>query len=294
MNCDEVRPHLRGFVKDRLDPTLRGVGTHLEGCASCTSAAREEFALDELLVQRLPRFAAPSSLNRRLGLMVGQPGPARLTPRRWTRALAPAMAAAIAVGLAGLLLRGADRSGESSRLTSELVNDHLRVLASQHPIEIQSGGSHQVKPWFEGRLDFAPVVPTPEGGDLTLRGGSVGYVFDRKAAVLVYGLRLHLVTLFVFRADGLAWPGAGDGQQGSPRLDERSARGFHVVLWRDSDLGYALVSDAEPTELGELAARVASPTAAPRAQAAAESFRADQGGRSIGAQHPAAPGPVTR
>jgi anti-sigma factor RsiW len=263
MNCEEVRAHLRGFVNDRLDPTLRGVGAHLDACASCTRAERTERALDELLEQRLPRFAAPSALSRRLGLLVGQPVPPRAASRRRTRALAPAMAA-VAVGLAGLLLlRGATRSGESSSLTSELVNDHLRVLASQHPIEIESGGSHQVKPWFEGKLDFAPVVP-PGAGELTLRGGSVGYVFDRKAAVLVYGLRLHLVTLLVFRADGLPWPGAGDGQRGPLQLDERSARGFHVVLWRRGDLGYALVSDAEPTELGELAAHVASATAAPR------------------------------
>ncbi len=265
MNCEEVRTHLRDFVKHRLDPTLRGgVGAHLEGCASCTRAERTEHALDELLEQRLPRFASPPSLNRRLGLLVRRPALARAAPRRWTRALAPAMAAALAVGLGGLLLRGADRSGDSASLTSELVNDHLRVLASQHPVEIESGGSHQVKPWFEGKLDFAPVVPAPEGGELTLRGGSVGYVFDRKAAVLVYRLRLHVVTLLVFRADGLEWPGAGDRQRGPPQLDGRSARGFHVVLWRSGGLGYALVSDADPAELGEVAARVAAATAAPQ------------------------------
>ena len=265
MNCEEVRTHLPDFVKHRLDPTLRGgVGTHLEDCASCTRAERTEHALDELLDQRLPRFAAPPSLNLRLGLLVRRPAPARAAPRRWMRALAPAMAAALAVGLGGLLLpRGADRSGDSANLTSELVNDHLRVLASQHPIEIESGGSHQVKPWFEGKLDFAPVVPAPEGGELTLQGGSVGYVFDRKAAVLVYRLRLHVVTLLVFRADGLAWPAAADRQGGPTKVDERSARGFHVLLWRSGGLGYALVSDADPAELGGIAERVAAATAAP-------------------------------
>ena len=207
MNCEEVRTHLREFVKHRLDPALRsGVGAHLGGCASCSRAERTEHALDELIEQRLPRYAAPATLQRRLGLLVGRPAPERAAPRRWTRALAPAMAAALAVGLGGVLLqRGVSRSGDAS-LTSELVNDHLRVLASQHPIEIESGGGHQVKPWFEGKLDFAPVVPVPEGDELTLKGGSLGYVFDRKAAVLVYGLRLHVVTLLVFRADGLDWP----------------------------------------------------------------------------------------
>ncbi len=266
MNCEEVRPHLRDWVKHRLDPTLRADGgAHLEGCTSCARAEQTEHALDELLDQRLPRFAAPPSLNRRLGLLVRRPAPARAAPRRWTRAVAPAAAAALAVVLGGLLLqRGADRSGDSTRLTSELVNDHLRVLASQHPIEIESGGAHQVKPWFEGKLDFAPVVPAPEGGELTLRGGSVGYVFDRKAAVLVYRLRLHVVTLLGFRADGLEWPGAAARQRRAPQLHERSARGFHVVLWRSGELGYALVSDADPAELGDVAARLAAATGTPK------------------------------
>jgi anti-sigma factor RsiW len=253
-------------LKHRLEPTLRGgVGAHLDGCASCTRAERTEHALDEVLERRLPRFSAPPSLQRRLGLLVPRPAPVRAAPRRWTRTLAPAMAAALAVGLGGLLLqRGASRSGDSAQLTSELVNDHLRVLASQHPVEIESGGPHQVKPWFEGKLDFAPVVPAPEGGELTLRGGSVGYVFDRKAAVLIYGLRLHVVTLLVFRADGLEGSGAGDLQRGPPQLSEQSARGFNVVLWRSGGLGYALVSDLNPAELNEVAARVAAATAAPR------------------------------
>lgn len=266
MNCEEVRTHLHDFVRRRLDPDLRGgVGEHLESCEPCMSAERTEHALDELLEQRLPRFAAPTALKRRLGLLAGRPEPARAESTRWTRILAPAMAAGLALGIGGLLLQGGShRSGELASLTSEVVNDHLRVLASQHPLDVESGGSHQVKPWYEGKLDFAPVVPAPEGDELRLRGGLVGYVFDRKAAVLVYGLRLHVVTLLVFRAEGLDWPSAGDLQVGPVRGSEQSARGFNVVLWRSGGLAYALVSDVSPVELGEVAARLAAATAEPR------------------------------
>ena len=171
------------------------------------------------------------------------------------------MAAGLALFTAGVLVqRGSGRPVELAGLASEVVNDHLRVLASQHPVEIESGGKHQVKPWFEGKLDFAPVVPALEGTDLRLRGGSVGYVFDRKAAVLVYGLRLHIVTLLVFRPDGLAWPDAGARQIGPVRGHETSTRGFNAVLWRQEGLGYALVSDVNAKELTDLAARVAAET----------------------------------
>ena len=89
---------------------------------------------------------------------------------------------------------------------AEAVADHLRVVYRDRPVDIESGGPHQVKPWFTGRLDFA--LPSVFGGDdaFTLEGGSVGYYLDRQAAVLVYKRRLHRASLFVFRADGLAFP----------------------------------------------------------------------------------------
>lgn len=259
MNCEDVQAQLHDFVKRRLDPSLHAeIGAHVAGCETCDNAERAEHALDELLEQRLPRHAAPTALKRRLGLLMGRPAPATRAPSRWTRLVAPALAAGLALFTAGVLLqRGSGRQGELALLASEAVNDHLRVLASQHPLDIESGGKHQVKPWFEGKLDFAPVVPALEGTDMRLRGGAVGYVFDRKAAVLVYGLRLHVVTLLVFRAEALAWPDTGARQIGPVRGHETSIRGFNAILWRHDALGYALVSDVNAEELSELAARVA-------------------------------------
>jgi anti-sigma factor RsiW len=260
MDCKDVQIHLHDLRKGRLDAGLRReIGAHLETCEACTHADLAEVALDELLERRLPRHAAPSALKRRLGLLMGPQAPARRAPARWTRFVAPAMAAGFALLAGGLLFqRSTSQGGALASLTAEAVNDHLRVLASQHPVEIESGGKHQVKPWFEGKLDFAPEVPTLEGDELRLRGGSVGYVFDRKAAVLVYSLRQHVVTLLVFRAEGLPWPDGGAGQGPPVRARETSSRGFHVVLWRAGELGYALVSDANAKELEEIGARFAA------------------------------------
>jgi anti-sigma factor RsiW len=93
------------------------------------------------------------------------------------------------------------------------------------------------------------VVPFPGDADFPLRGGAVEYFLDRRAAVAVYGRRLHVVTLLVTRPDGLPWPDAGRS------LTTRS-RGFNVRLWRAHGLAYALVSDLDATELGQLAARL--------------------------------------
>ena len=77
---------------------------------------------------------------------------------------------------------------------------------------------HQVRPWLTGRLDFAPVIPFGGDADFPLRGGTVEYFLDRRAAVAVYGRRLHTVTLIVTRADGLPWPDATLGRDERARL----------------------------------------------------------------------------
>src|SRR5262249_11359553 len=81
------------------------------------------------------------------------------------------------------------------------------------------------------RLEFSPVLPF--GGDETvpLRGGALAWFLDRKAAAFVYGLRLHTVTLFVFRPDGLPWPTTGWERAGGREGYRAGARGFTVVLW---------------------------------------------------------------
>jgi anti-sigma factor RsiW len=262
MNCDEVQSRLHESRKGRLDEGPRGeISAHLETCAACTQVDRMEEALDEVL-KRLPRHAAPARLKRRLGNLVARPAAADASMTgaltRWGRYLAPAMAAGLAIVVGGALVqRSARQDGALASLTGEAVNDHLRVLASQHPVEIESGGKHQVKPWFEGKLDFAPEVPSLEDTELRLRGGSVGYFFDRKAAVLVYAIRQHQVTLLVLRPEGLAWPDTGAGPA---RGRVTAARGFNVVFWRAGELGYALVSDVSPEELGQLSVRLAAAT----------------------------------
>src|SRR5437762_6487752 len=117
------------------------------------------------------------------------------------------------------------------------------------------GGMHQVKPWFEGRLDFAPVIAFGGDEEFPLQGGAVGYFLDRKAAVFVFHRRLHAISLFVFRAEGLPWPTRGLTRVADAEAHATVARGFTVMLWRSGGLGYALVSDVNWEELTQLAVK---------------------------------------
>jgi anti-sigma factor RsiW len=203
-------------------------------------------------LERLPKRKAPEALKRALAERWLQPR--RLGLARVARSLAFVAAGA---ALAATLLLGWHQHTESEGLFAEAVNDHLRVLYAERPIEIESGGVHQVKPWFAGRVDFAPVLGFGGDDDFPLQGGAVALFLDRKAAAFEFKRRLHSITLFVFRADGLSFP-ATSRQVGRAQVALRSQRGFHVLLWRRADLAYALVSDVDEQELVVLASKIAA------------------------------------
>jgi anti-sigma factor RsiW len=266
MNGEHVREELHDLQRGRLEPARAAeVRAHLAGCATCQSEEEAERLLDAALRERLPDARAPAALRRRVEALVLEPPPARSAPPKRVasrlRALVPAAAiAALALLCVGLLVERRTRAdGDAlARLGQEVVTDHLRLLVSAHPHDLESSATHEVKPWFEGRLDFAPVVP-PDGGELRLLGGAVGYVLDRKAAVMSYALRRHRVTLLAFPTAGLAWP-APDGSAGGVPARTLSQHGFRVVLWRAGELGYALVCDASAADVDALAARMAPET----------------------------------
>ena len=270
---DETHPArdlLRDHAAGRLEEGRRAeVIAHLERCAGCRHAAAIEAELTGAL-DRLPARAAPPALRRRLEALVNpasSPAAAdvpRETTRgrdgqrgwRWAAPLVSACAAAALVLVVIRVTAPRPPAGGASELVAEAVNDHIRVITSTHPVDIESGGIHQVKPWFTGRLDFAPRVAFSGDDDFPLVGGSVGYFRDRKAAVFVFKRRLHTITLLVFPPEGLAWPSDDRARVGRLAVSEANARGFSVLTWRDGGLGYALVSDVNVHELEALAAKV--------------------------------------
>jgi anti-sigma factor RsiW len=245
IDCHDVRIQVLAYQRGTLAGAMRNdITAHLRGCTDCARHDAGERALTDVLERQLPQHPASLALKRRLAAQWPAVAPA---PRGWwKRPVIPALAAALVLVVAAPLYFHTQR-GAQPALAVEAVNDHLRILDGRRPLEVQSGGMHQVKPWFQGRLDFAPVVAFAGDDDFPLKGGAVDYFLDRKAAVFVYGRRLHTITLLVMRADGLAWP---------PTPQRTDERGFNVIVWRTGDLGYALVSDVDAHDLSALADRL--------------------------------------
>ena len=211
----------------------------------------------ELLAERLPQHPASFALKRRLADQWAAATSAAPRVRWWRRrAFAiPAVAAALIVLAGGIAYERMLRAPTTAVLLAAAVDNH--VSTTRQPLDIQSADRHQVKPWFTGKLDFAPAVAFMGDAEFPLRGGRLGSYDDRPAAVLVFGRRLHTISLSVFRADGLAEPADATIQLGPTRAVVQTVRGFNVALWRANDLGYALVSDLNQPELLDLARKLA-------------------------------------
>jgi len=262
-DCQAAREQLLDAMRGRLAERQRAhFAAHLEGCSECRKLFEREQALEHALEQR-PRFALPDRLRQKLAAQVAGAGAGegaatrvgasarRKRFGRWAAVIVPSLAAAL---LAVMLVRGV--GAPSQPLIDEAINDHLRVLYAERPIEVESGGIHQVKPWFAGKLDFAPVLDFSGDEEFPLQGGAIALFVDRKAATFVFKHRLHVASLFVFRSQGLNWPTRTDRAIGKLSGLSAAERGYNVLLWQDRDLGYALVSDMDPKALARLAQKL--------------------------------------
>jgi anti-sigma factor RsiW len=122
-------------------------------------------------------------------------------------------------------------------LPDELVADHVRVLKTGQLFQVASSDRHTVKPWFQGKLDYAPPVVDLEADGFPLLGGRVEQVAGAPVAALVYKSKLHIVNVFV-------WPTSGSLP---PQLMQRN--GFNLQHWGDGAMQVWVVSDLETAEM---------------------------------------------
>jgi anti-sigma factor RsiW len=123
-------------------------------------------------------------------------------------------------------------------IPATVLNAHIRSLQAAHLVDVRSSDRHQIKPWFDGRLDYSPPVPNLDSLGYVLVGGRLDYVFGRPTAALVYGRRSHVINLFL-------WPHS-DGA-GPARTD--SDRGYHWIHGSAGNVTFCAISDLNPAEL---------------------------------------------
>ena len=261
MNCKDVSELVDAYLDGELDPvTNKDIEGHLQNCPVCDQLFKEHHAVVAAIGTVAPYHKAPEGLRERVQASLRRQIPAAgrgatpalqsdvarkqpdvrtlLSEMPWNW-LGLAATLAVAVLLVWNLTPGLRRPGAEQFLATELVASHVRSLMADHLTDMASSDQHTVKPWFDGKLDFAPSVVNSAGDGFPLVGGRLDYLNNRPVAALVYQRRKHFINVFI-------WPVESDDASEAKPI---SREGYQLLHWVDRDLNYWAVSDASGNEL---------------------------------------------
>ena len=202
--------------------------------------------LGEVLREALPTHEAPESLRAWARAQANAAHEGHSVPRATTRrslsrfAYAAGLVLALALGWSGERISRASAESANAQkvLVTALVDTHVRSLMADHLTDVRSSDHHTVKPWFAGKVPFAPNVPELQAEGFPLIWGRAEFVAGHTAAALVYGRGPHTINLFI-------WP-ATARDAGAPGT---TYNGYSLVHWTEGGLTYWAVTDAAASEL---------------------------------------------
>ena len=216
------------------------LAAHRADCPICQAAAESLDRVRHALRAQAPYHRAPDSLRARL---TAEGAPRRVTPMRaagWRRAAASFVAGGAIAASVMLAIVPPGTPG----LPDQVLAGHLRALEPGHLVDVVSTDQHTVKPWFDGKLDFAPPVKNLAAEGFPLEGGRLDYLDGRRVAAMVYGRAKHVIDLY-------AWPETGADT--TPVILERD--GYTVIRWRQDGMALWAVSDVERAQLEDFCRR---------------------------------------
>ena len=238
--CVDQELLLGGLVDGELDAANTAlVEAHVARCEGCREELERLQAVRSLVRGGDVRHSAPESLRERI-LAMPELAPAEgNSNRRIPTWLAPGVMGALAASLA--MVAFVNPVQQQSALDDQLISSHVRSLQPGHLTDVQTTNQHIVKPWFNGKIDFAPPVPELADQGFPLAGGRLDSIGGKTVAAIVYHRRLHTVNLFV-------WP----GDAGANRVSVED--GFALAEWNEDGLNFAAVSDIPAQELRQFEA----------------------------------------
>jgi mycothiol system anti-sigma-R factor len=250
VSCELSMTRLHAYLDGELDAAgAAEFERHLEACPDCEIRLNTESQLHSALQQAGLYESAPASLRARIQARLRAPTaeaePSKVVSisRRpswgW---LAAAAALLLAAGLGWQQLGAFRNNSYDQTLAAAVVDAHLRSMQPGHLEDVVSTDQHTVKPWFDGRVDFAPPVRDLASDGFPLLGGRLDVLNGRTVAALVYGRRKHVINVFVAPNHGSEATWSGSGQ----------LQGYHWLAWQDGDLSFCAVSDVAPPDLAQL------------------------------------------
>jgi anti-sigma factor RsiW len=249
MTCDDVRPLLAASHDGELDAAgVVQVEEHLRGCERCRAQIESLRTLSRSVQPAF--FAAPAGLRGNILAAIAESEPATNVvqlPRRSAAWLWQGLSLAAALVLGFFVAQLFHGQSTHNALVAQLTDSHVRSLIGTHLTDVATSDQHTVRPWFEGKLDFAPPVEDLSGAGFPLVGGRIEYVNGRAVAALVYERRKHFINLFV-------WPKNGTEDV----IPEKPQRGYNILHWTRNGMTYWALSEIAEDDLRKFAREFAT------------------------------------
>ena len=237
---ENIRELLHAFVDGELDlANTRETERHLQSCADCRGTERAIRELRSALTSDATAYRAPAHLRRNVRAALRREAKSsRQTLSPW---LMFATGAAFAAVILGFALFQTTRATRTNAIVDQVVANHVRSLLAVQLVDVVSSEQHTVKPWFDGKIDFAPEVRDLSANGFPLVGGRLDYLDGKTVAALVYQRNKHPINLFITPEP--------TSRSNSPTVITR--RGYNVFSWTNNGMKYWAVSDLNQAELRE-------------------------------------------
>jgi len=214
---------------------MRAMDTHLRQCSSCSADVLAQLQMKRANKMAGLRYSPSPALRSKIREEI-----LRDTSPSWQRWLAIPVLAVLLIGC-GLYALQIHRS--RNQLYSELIDLHVATLASANPVDVVSTDRHTVKPWFQGKIPFTFSLPELANSDFTLIGGRIAYLGQEPGAQLIYQIRKHQISVFIFQDKALSNVAAMPGKKFS----------FSTDGWSSDGLRYFVIGDASGDDIQRLA-----------------------------------------
>jgi anti-sigma factor RsiW len=253
LDLNHLSPDTLNAYIDGEFPSARqqGIEQHLAACHACTLRVLSATQLKAATARAGQRFTPPpEALVRLTAQLRSQSQPqSKPQPKPTARihSIRPAVWAALAAAiLLAISLLSWRQLRPTDTLAAELLDQHLATLSTAATPQVISTDRHTVKPWFQGRLPFSFNLPDTAAlpPDTTLKGADLTYLNNQPAALLLFTIHKHEVSVFLTQ------------RSTSPALTTlpKTRAGFNIHTATTPDLRIIVVSDVNPADLDNLLA----------------------------------------
>lgn len=242
MPCESWREKLDAYVDGELPSSdASSLATHLRECGACAAEALERVQMKRAVAVAGKRYEANAQFREKVRRSV------RSRQRHeggwiWKIVALPAILVLIVSLAVGVYVER--EKAQRQRVYSELTDLHVATLASATPVDVVSTDRHTVKPWFEGKIPFSFNLPELQGTDFTLLGGRVTYLAQMPGAHLIYRIRKHEVSVFIFQDRG--------AESATLPSSPVSLLSFTMESWTKNGLRYFVVGDVAAQDIESL------------------------------------------